>query len=303
MFESLREVLPADILYFQEPMKNHTTFRVGGNAAVLAEPESIQQVEDCVVHCIEKKYPYLVIGAGSNLLVSDDGYEGVVIKIAGKIKKCSINGNQIYAEAGISLAELSRMAAKAALTGLEFAEGIPGKLGGGLFMNAGAYGGELNDLVCRVDALNLETGEKVEVRNVRGETFGYRTSYFQKHPYIILGALLELQPGEPEAINARMKELSQKRKSSQPLNYPSAGSTFKRPHEPGKYAGALIDQAGLKGYRCGGAQVSEKHAGFIINYERATAADIFHLIQDVQKKVYEFSGIHLEPEVRMIGKF
>ena len=300
MFESLREVLPADILYFQEPMKNHTTFRVGGNAAVLAEPESIQQVEDCVAHCIEKKYPYLVIGAGSNLLVSDDGYEGVVIKIAGKIKKCSINGNQIYAEAGISLAELSRMAAKAALTGLEFAEGIPGKLGGGLFMNAGAYGGELNDLVCRVDALNLETGEKVEVRNVCGETFGYRTSYFQQHPYIILGALLELQPGEPEAINARMKELSQKRKSSQPLNYPSAGSTFTRPK--GYYAGALIEAAQLKGARFGGAKVSEKHAGFIVNCGGATSSDILRLIAFVQQTVFAKYAVWLTPEVQIVGE-
>ncbi len=304
MFEKLQASLPEGVLIYNECMSRHTTFRVGGEASAFAEPTCTDQIVQCVDYCRKNRIPFLVIGAGSNLLVSDKGFDGLIIKIGERFNRCKVEGDNVFAEAGISLARLARVAAEAGLSGLEFAEGIPGKLGGGLFMNAGAYGGELNDFVQTVQALNLETNRIESIQNIKGHTFGYRSSFFQKKPYVILNATFKLSFGDTAIIKEKMKELSAKRHASQPLKYPSAGSTFKRPHEEGKYAGALIEQAGLKGYTIGGAQVSEKHAGFIINYNnQATAADIYHLIQHVQAVVYEKHGIQLEPEVRLVGEF
>lgn len=299
MIERLREIVGAEHVFADEPMKRHTTFRVGGRARFLAEPGNAQELKALQVFCREQGLPFYIVGNGSNLLVSDEGYNGVIIHIFKNMSSMSVSGNVLTLEAGALLARAAGLAKDHALTGLEFASGIPGTVGGAVLMNAGAYGGEMKDVVQKVTVLS-EDGITREYAN--GEMdFGYRQSRVSREGGTILSAELLLKPGEPKAIQARMEELRQKRQSRQPLEYASAGSTFKRPE--GHFAGKLIEEAGLRGFSVGDAQVSEKHCGFLINRGSATAAEIAELIREVQRRVYETSGVRLEPEVRFLGNF
>lgn len=278
------------------PLGTLTSFRVGGPAKKVLYPESVGEAAQLLLELKEKNEKYVVLGRGSNVLASDDGYDGTVVILSEMNRVMRIDGG-LYAEAGITLAALAQAALKEGLTGLEFASGIPGSLGGGLFMNAGAYGGELKQVVVNVTALTPDGALKT-LSNEEA-AFGYRESIFQKNGWLILSAELKLEAGDPEQIRATMFELNARRKEKQPLEFPSAGSTFKRPE--GDFAGRLIEDAQLKGVRIGGAQVSPKHAGFIVNTGSATAAEIRALIQYVREKVEKKSGIRLEPEVRFLG--
>lgn len=283
----------------QEPMSLHTTFRIGGPADLFVTPGSIQAVADSIRICKETQTPYAVIGNGSNLLVSDTGYRGVIIQIGRNLNQVSVNGEEIRAQAGAMLSVIAKTALSESLTGFEFASGIPGTLGGAAVMNAGAYGGEMKDVLTEVTVLTREG----EIRTVPAEKLemGYRTSLAAKNGWIILEAVLKFQKGDAEAIRGRMEELKMQRVTKQPLDLPSAGSTFKRPE--GYFAGKLIMDAGLRGFTVGGAQISEKHCGFVVNKGRATAEDVRNLICAVQKKVQEDAGVKLEPEVKFLGEF
>ena len=283
----------------QEPMSLHTTFRIGGPADLFVTPGSIQAVADSIRVCKETQTPYAVIGNGSNLLVSDTGYRGVIIQIGRNLNQVSVNGEEIRAQAGAMLSVIAKTALSESLTGFEFASGIPGTLGGAAVMNAGAYGGEMKDVLTEVTVLTREG----EIRTVPAEKLemGYRTSLAAKNGWIILEAVLKFQKGDAEAIRGRMEELKMQRVTKQPLDLPSAGSTFKRPE--GYFAGKLIMDAGLRGFTVGGAQISEKHCGFVVNKGGATAEDVRNLICAVQKKVQEDAGVKLEPEVKFLGEF
>lgn len=283
----------------QEPMSLHTTFRIGGPADLFVTPGSIQAVADSIRICKETQTPYAVIGNGSNLLVSDTGYRGVIIQIGRNLNQVSVNGEEIRAQAGAMLSVIAKTALSESLTGFEFASGIPGTLGGATVMNAGAYGGEMKDVLTEVTVLTREG----EIRTVPAEKLemGYRTSLAAKNGWIILEAVLKFQKGDAEAIRGRMEELKMQRVTKQPLDLPSAGSTFKRPE--GYFAGKLIMDAGLRGFTVGGAQISEKHCGFVVNKGGATAEDVRNLICAVQKKVQEDAGVKLEPEVKFLGEF
>lgn len=283
----------------EEPMKKHTTFRLGGPADYFLCPRDAGQVAGILHICREEGLPWFVLGNGSNLLVSDAGYRGVVIQIYKNMNQVWTDGEKITAQAGALLSAVSKKAMEAGLSGIEFASGIPGTLGGAAVMNAGAYGGEMKDVLETVKILTPEG----EVRTLLAEELelGYRTSIIKEKGYLVLEAVLKLSQGDQEAIRARMEELKVQRVSKQPLEYPSAGSTFKRPE--GYFAGKLIQDSGLRGYRVGGAQVSEKHCGFVINTGEASAADVACLIRDVQKQVYEKFGVKLETEVKYLGEF
>ena len=283
----------------QEPMSLHTTFRIGGPADLCVTPGSIQAVADSIRICKETQTPYAVIGNGSNLLVSDAGYRGVIIQISRNLNQVSVNGEEIRAQAGAMLSVIAKTALSESLTGFEFASGIPGTLGGAAVMNAGAYGGEMKDVLTEVTVLTREG----EIRTVPAGKLemGYRTSLAAKNGWIILEAVLKFQKGDAEAIRGRMEELKMQRVTKQPLDLPSAGSTFKRPE--GYFAGKLIMDAGLRGFTVGGAQISEKHCGFVVNKGGATAEDVRNLICAVQKKVQEDAGVKLEPEVKFLGEF
>lgn len=284
----------------QEPMSRHTTFRVGGEAAYYFVPESCEEIKEAVEFAKSKNLPYFILGNGSNLLVSDQGYEGVVIEIGSGLSDLEIREDgTVYAQAGIRLSQMASALQQAGWTGFEFASGIPGTLGGAVTMNAGAYGGEIRDVI--VNATVLQEDGTVVVLDKEELALGYRTSVVQKGKMIVVAAEFAFEKGEPEQILAVMKDLLARRADKQPLNYPSAGSTFKRPE--GHFAGKLIQDAGLRGYRVGDAQISEKHCGFVVNRGKATAADIWRLIQDVQQKVWDEFQVKLEPEVRMLGKF
>ena len=280
-----------------EPMSRHTTFRVGGRVSLFVRPDSMEQVLGvCRILKAEGIAPF-VMGRGSNLLVSDEDLEGVVIQLAQNFSEVTqVSDCELYAQAGATLVKLALVAQELGLTGLEFAGGIPGALGGGVSMNAGAYGGELKDVIVSVDYLD----ENLELCTMDGADcqFRYRGSAFSDTHRVVLGAKLRLQAADVEAVRARMEELKTKRVASQPLEYPSAGSTFKRP--AGGYAAAMIDNAGLKGYTVGGAQVSEKHAGFVVNRGGATFADVTALMAHIQEVVEKETGILLEPEVKII---
>ncbi len=280
-----------------ELMKKHTTFRVGGAADLFVSPQSEESLIAVIRYCREHNVTHYVIGNGSNLLVSDDGFRGVIIQIGHDLSMITVTGNEIEAQTGAMLSAIARQAMEASLTGMEAVSGIPGTLGGALTMNAGAYGGEMKDIVKSVRVL----GQDGEVRELSCEemNFGYRTSIAKSENLILLSAVLTLKSGNREEIAERMRELREKRQAKQPLELPSAGSTFKRP--AGYYAGALIDEAGLRGYRVGNAQVSEKHCGFVVNMGNASAEDVLSVIRDVQSIVFDHSGVRLEPEVRMIG--
>lgn len=286
-------------VFLNEPMSKHTSFRVGGPAQVLVAPRNRGEIKSVIDICRAANQPWLVIGSGSNLLVREGGLRGVVIKLGNNFRELKISGTTITAAAGLRLFTLSREAAQHELSGLEFAEGIPGSLGGAVFMNAGAYDGEMSQVIRSVISLHPLTGQEIErVNEELG--FAYRHSCFQENKEIILEAVMELQPGNKEEILAKMKEFGQRRREKQPLDLPSAGSTFKRP--PGMFVGPLIEELGLKGYCIGGAKISEKHCGFVVNQGNATADDILNLIKFVQDRVYEAKGVKLEPEVRIVGE-
>ena len=298
-YSRLKEILPADQIKEEEPMRLHTTFRVGGPARFFVTPKTAEELQGIIACCREAQVPYYIIGNGSNLLVSDQGYEGVVIQIFKEMNEIRIEGEEIVAQAGALLSTVAARAAEASLTGFEFAAGIPGTLGGACVMNAGAYGGEMKDVLTEVQALTRE-GEVLTIPKDELE-LGYRTSVIAKKGYIVLEAKLRLEKGQEADIRARMEDLKNRRVTKQPLEYPSAGSTFKRPE--GYFAGKLIQDAGLGGFQVGGAQVSEKHCGFVVNKGEATAADVLTLIKDVQETVLKQFGVKLEPEVKMIGEF
>lgn len=290
------ELLGRDHVLTDEPMKQHTTFKIGGPADYFLVPETGEEVGEIIKICRKTDTPYFILGNGSNLLVGDGGYRGAVIQVYRNMSAVTVEGTTITAQAGALLSAVAAAAKNASLTGFEFAGGIPGTVGGAAVMNAGAYGGEMKDVLVEVTVMDAEgkifaiSAEKLEL--------GYRTSVIKKAGYIVLEAKIRLKEGDQEAIRERMKELTIQRTTKQPLEYPSAGSTFKRPE--GYFAGKLIDDAGLRGYRVGGAMVSEKHCGFVINYDNATATDVINLIKDVQAKVKEKFNVQLEPEVRII---
>lgn len=299
IYEHLRQIVPDENLILDEPMSRHTTFRTGGPASLFLRVRSVLELLQVKELLHSRSVPFFVIGNGSNLLVSDSGYDGAVISME-LLNNISLKGDDsIEAEAGALNSAIASFARDNALTGFEFAAGIPGTIGGAMIMNAGAYGGEMKMITSSVRVIDPEGCEKT--LSDEDMEFGYRTSAIKGRGYIVLSALLSLQKGDEKEIAGRMTELALKRKEKQPLEFPSAGSTFKRPE--GYFAGKLIEDADLKGYTVGGAQVSEKHCGFVINRGGATSSDIYRLICDVRKKVFESSGITLEPEIIMIGDF
>jgi UDP-N-acetylmuramate dehydrogenase len=298
MYKKISEIIPEERLRWQEPLSEHTTFKVGGPADVLVFPQSIGEIQQLIKTCRSEDIPYVILGLGSNILFRDKGFRGVVIKLGHSLKSLYISGEEIMAEAGIRLSELSKKAAANSLSGLEFAEGIPGSVGGAVVMNAGAYNGEMSQVLTAVSALD----KNGELRTFRPEemALGYRSSIFQNGDWVVVSALMKLSPAKRTEIEAKMKEFARLRREKQPLDLPSAGSTFKRP--TGIYVGPLIEKMGLKGYRIGDAQVSTKHAGFIVNCGQACAQDIIDLIKHIQQRAYDEYNIILEPEVRIIGE-
>lgn len=297
MLEILQKLAGAEHVRAQEPMKNHTTFRVGGCARYLVEPEDVRQLSAVIRACREQDVSYYVVGNGSNLLVSDEGYDGVIIHLFRNMAQIRTEGNRMVLQAGALLVRAASVACREGLSGLEFASGIPGTVGGALVMNAGAYGGEMKDVVSRVTVLTPEGALREYTKEQMA--FGYRRSRIAEEDSIVLEAELTLCPGRTEEIRARMEELKEQRVAKQPLEFASAGSTFKRPE--GYFAGKLIQDAGLRGFRIGDAQVSEKHCGFVINRGNATASQIAELIRQVQDRVYAHSGVRLQTEVRFLG--
>ena len=295
----LKETVAAEDLLWNEQMERHTTFRVGGEADVLIQVADAAQLQKLVSYFGKVSQEYFILGKGSNLLVSDVGYRGVILDMSKHFSQVRVEGNLVYAQAGASLPQVAVLAANSGLSGLEFAAGIPGTIGGAVVMNAGAYDGEMKQIVKYVTVLNQD-GEEMVLDNSTME-FGYRTSIIKNRPFIVQEVVLELSPGNKEEIIQKGAEFNQRRREKQPLEYPSAGSTFKRPE--GYFAGKLIMDAGLRGYRIGGAQVSEKHCGFVINVGNATAADIKDLMDEVSEKVKEQFGVELEPEVVRLGQF
>lgn len=294
----LQNVMGGSGIFMEEPMKKHTTFRVGGPADVLVQPDETA-LAAILALCRQYHVSYSFIGNGSNLLVGDKGIRGVVIEMTDPMGNIEVDGTKITAQAGAMLSKIANTAASNGLGGMEFATGIPGSVGGAVVMNAGAYGGEMKDIIEKVYVLD-ENGAQLELDRDALD-LGYRHSCIPEKKYIVTKVVLELVPRNEAEIRSEMKELNEKRAEKQPLQYPSAGSTFKRPE--GYFAGKLIMDAGLRGYQVGGAQVSEKHCGFVINKGDATAADICQLMRDVSDKVQAQFGVVLEPEVKMIGEF
>ena len=299
VIEKFWNLLGKDRVLVDEPMKRHTTFRIGGPADFFLLPSTVDEVRGILEICREEELPYFILGNGSNLLVSDKGYRGVIIQLYRNFSNISVEGIELCASSGALLSQIAAAARNASLTGFEFAGGIPGTLGGAVFMNAGAYGGELKD-VLKEAVVMTEQGEILTLP-VEKLDMGYRTSRIKKAGYLVLEARLVLEQGDMDKIRDITKDLTEKRVSKQPLEYPSAGSTFKRPE--GYFAGKLIMDAGLRGYQVGDAQVSEKHCGFVINKGNATAADVLTLIENVREKVQEQFGVTLEPEVKFLGEF
>ena len=298
-FKQLNDIMDKGRILTEEPMKKHTTFRIGGPADYFVTPVNIKEVQDVISLCRREDIPYYILGNGSNLLVGDQGYRGVIIQIYKSMNDIAVRGNKITAQAGALLSRVAGAAYENSLTGFEFASGIPGTIGGAVVMNAGAYGGEMKDSI--LSATVLTAGNVVEKLYKDELELGYRTSVIAKKGHVVLEVELQLQPGDQREMKERLETLKNQRVSKQPLEYPSAGSTFKRPE--GYFAGKLIQDAGLKGYRVGGAQVSEKHSGFVINKEQATAADVVSLMTAVIAKVQQQTGVTLEPEVKRLGEF
>ena len=295
----LAEILKGEQFIFHAPMSEQTTFKIGGAADVLIFPSSIAEVAAVIKLADEFKLPGTILGNGSNVLVLDKGIRGVVIKFSDKFfGKIRVEGEKIFADAGALLKDVSKCAAENSLSGLEFAVGIPGSIGGAVYMNAGAYGGEMKNIVANVTAISRE-GEVVKF-NAADLNLGYRHSIFQQNGCAICEVEMNLAHGNLDEIKSHMEDFTYKRESKQPLEFPSAGSTFKRPE--GYFAGTLIDKTGLKGLKVGGAMVSEKHAGFVVNAGCATAQDVLNLIEEVRRRVMEVHGVTLMPEVRIIGE-
>ena len=291
--------LDSDNIKIDEPMALHTSFKVGGPADIFIELNNVYELIIAIKKIKEAGMTIFVLGKGTNLLVSDQGIRGAVIKIGEKISNIEVEGECVVAEAGCLLSVLGKTAARNALTGIEFASGIPGTLGGGLAMNAGAYDGELKNFVEWVEVLN----QNLEIQRLTTDEmdFGYRHSCLGEKGYIAIRSKLKLHYGNQEEINFKMNDFAEKRRTKQPLDWPSAGSTFRRP--PGNYAGKLVQDAGLRGFNIGGASVSELHTGFVVTNGEATATEIFDLIKYIQKKVLDNSGVLLKPEVKMVGEF
>lgn len=292
-----KAVNPANIK-LDEPMKDHTSFKIGGPADIFITPDGLEEVRSVLDICRSHDVPLFIMGNGTDLLVLDGGIRGVVMQIADKWQQVEIHGVAVTAQSGILLSKLCMALAEAGLGGMEFASGIPGTLGGALVMNAGAYGGEMKDVVKAVHAVDIH-GHQIRLELPEIE-YGYRSSIFRNGGYAVLAAELQLVYREPQSCMDMIKELAERRRAKQPLEYPSAGSVFKRP--VGYYVGPLIEQAGLKGMRIGDAQVSEKHAGFIINRGRATAKDVIELMHLIQQRVENMFGVELEPEIQIIGE-
>lgn len=281
------------------PMSKYTSFKAGGTAALLITPVSVSSLREIILFCKENEIPYFILGNGSNVLVRDEGFDGAVIHLGAALSKITLKDeNTIVVEAGASLKSICMFALEHSLAGLEFAYGIPGTLGGAVYMNAGAYGGEMKDVLKSVSHIDCD-GE-LGLSEKENLDLSYRHSAYSDNGFTVTSAEIELQKGNYDEIKAKMNELMSKRRSKQPIEYPSAGSTFKRPE--GYFAGSLIEECGLKGKCIGGAEVSTKHAGFIINKNKATATDILDLIKFVQDTVFEKHGVQLEPEVKIIGK-
>ena len=287
-----RPLLPA------EPMTKHTSFHIGGPAELMAQPQSEAELQSLLMKAAEAAVPVTLVGNGSNLLVRDKGIRGLVIKLGSMLRDINVSGNVLTFGSGVSLAQASKKAAELGLSGMEFAVGIPGSIGGAVYMNAGAYDGEMSKVVKSVRVMDAAGG--VSELSAGELDFGYRHSALQGSSKIVTSVTVELAAGDKQAIAEKMADFSNRRITKQPLELPSAGSMFKRP--PGYFAGTLIDQTGLKGYTVGGAQVSTKHAGFVVNIGGATAADVLQLISDVQAKVFAAHGVHLEPEVLVLGE-
>ena len=298
IIDELKSLVPEEQVKINEPMKNHTSFKVGGDAKYYVIAKTIEDVKNIVEFVNAKKFPIYIIGNGTNLLVSDKGLDGIVLKIS--LQEININDNIVEVSAGVPLGKLAQILLKEEIEGFEFAGGIPGTIGGAVLMNAGAHGGEMKDCIREVTCLEKSTNKIVKFKNEECK-FTYRNSIFSNNEYIILEAKLELKKGNKEEIQEKMNENLKFRKEKQPLEYPSAGSTFKRGTD--YITAKLIDECGLKGYMLGGAQVSEKHAGFLINKENANAKDIYNLINYVKKVVYEKTGKVIELEVKLLGEF
>lgn len=295
--QKIKQQLTTGTLLEQELMSRHTSFRIGGPADYFVEPASVDELAGVLSLARQEKVPFFIVGNGSNLLVSDEGFRGMIVHTGGSLRSISVEGDVIYAQAGALLGAVAGAALEAGLTGMEFAAGIPGTLGGAVCMNAGAYGGEMKDILLDAEVLTQD-GERLVI-SVEELDLSYRHSIIFEKNYIVLAAHIRLSRGDKTQIRNRMNELAGARKEKQPLEYPSAGSTFKRPE--GYFAGKLIQDAGLKGYTVGGAQVSEKHSGFVINRGGATAEEVRFLIRQVRSKVRQQFGVELEPEVRMLG--
>jgi len=297
MLEALKGFVPTENIYLQEPMSKHSTFRVGGPADCLVALENEEQLRKLHHYVHLAGIPFFVLGNGSNILVSDKGYKGIILQVGDRMNQVRVEGNRVIAQAGAKLSQVARVAMEHGLTGLEFASGIPGTVGGGVVMNAGAYGGEMKQVVELVKVVNRD-GEIMELYNSAME-FGYRYSIIRNQPFVVTQVSFLLQEGDKAQIKATMDDLAARRREKQPLEYPSAGSTFKRPE--GYFAGELIMKAGLRGFRMGGAMVSEKHCGFVINAGNATAEDVMNVIREVQRQVKEQFHVNLEPEVVFLG--
>lgn len=298
VYRLFKDIIKKGYIAMDEPMNRHTSFKIGGPADIFVMPGNKEELANSIKLCKSEGFKYFVMGNGSNLIVRDKGYRGVIIKVSESMSDIKVEGCKITAEAGALLSVVSKTALNNSLAGLEFASGIPGSLGGAIAMNAGAYGGEMKDVVTKVLCLDTD-GNLIEYMN-NEMNFGYRKSRVQDEDLIVVEVEIELKEGKYEEVKAYVSELTEKRTSKQPLNLPSAGSVFRRPE--GYFAGKLIEDAGLKGLRLGDAQVSEKHSGFIVNLGKATGEDVINLIKVVQKTVSDKFGVKLETEVKIIGE-
>lgn len=296
--EDLKQILTLEQIKENEPMKHHTTFRIGGVADVMALPYKEQEIVEIIELAKKHNIPYTVVGNGSNILVTDKGIRGIVIKVADNFSQISIDGNTVYAQAGARLTAISRRIYEEGLTGFEFASGIPGTVGGGVYMNAGAYDSEMKNVVKSVTVLD-KNSNIIELENEAME-FGYRKSKAMKEDYIILSVVMDLKQGNKDEIKAKIDDFTNRRVTKQPVSEFSAGSTFKRPE--GHFAGKLIEDTGLRGYTVGRAKISEKHCGFVINKGESTFKEMIEFIQGVKHKVYEKTGVKLEEEIKILGE-
>lgn len=299
IYDYIKQIIPQENILFDEPMNRHTTFRVGGNAKCLIKITNKEELIKLIPYLQITDQDFFILGNGSNMLVGDKGYKGIIVKLDSEMGRVQVEGERLRTSSGALLSKAAATARDYELSGIEFASGIPGTVGGGIVMNAGAFDGEMKQIVETVEVMN-NSGEVLVLDNDTME-FGYRTSVIKNRPFIILEVVFKLQKGNREDITNKMDELARKRREKQPLEYASAGSTFKRPE--GYFAGKLIMDAGLRGFSIGGAKVSEKHCGFIVNTGNATAADVREVIEEVQERIKDKFGVTLEQEVIYLGEF